>query len=157
MKHLTIFKTISALILFAGMILFSLNNPTDIQAKSFTTVPKVLWGTWETPSKHNEQQLLKIAKYSFYVTGYKNGKKESGSWKVSGKKFVPNPYGSNDTELVVSKHANRYGYWDIGANNSDAVWLLKPVIHNGHRALKSAGPNIGCVSPKYLIDYYYKQ
>ncbi|MBV0931576.1 hypothetical protein KTE19_12925 [Lentilactobacillus sp. IMAU92037] len=39
MKHLTI----SSLIFFAGMTLFSLNNPTNIQAKSYTTVPKVFW------------------------------------------------------------------------------------------------------------------
>ncbi len=128
----------------------------EASASHYTTIPRVLRGTWITSLKKHEEQLIKMTKYTFYVANYKNSKKESNSSKVSGKKFIP---GTHDRQLAASKHANKYGYWLVGFNDSDGVWTLKPIIHNGTRALKSLVPNIGhpIGQPDYLIDYYYRK
>jgi hypothetical protein len=145
---ISVITTVSVLM---GFIYFGSNQ--DASANHFTTIPKVLWGTWVTPSKNHEEQLIKMTKYTFYVENYKNGKKEGGPINVSGKKLLP---ATHDYQLAASKHANRHGYWSVGCNDSDGVWYLKPTIHNGKKTLKSAELNIGS-SPKYLISYYYKK
>lgn len=145
---------IISITIILGFSYFSSNQ--EASASHYTTIPRVLRGTWITPLKKHEEQLIKMTKYTFYVADYKDGKKGSGSWKVSGKKFIP---GTHDRQLAASKHANKYGYWSVGGNDSDGVWTLKPIIHNGKRALESPTPNIGhpIGQPDYLIGYYYRK
>lgn len=138
------------------MAVICFGNVQKASASHYTTIPRVLRGTWIKQLKRHEKQLIKMTKYTFYGANYKNGKKESNSSKLSVKKFIS---GTRDYQLVVSKHANKYGYWSIGLNDSDGVWTLKPIIHNGKRALKSLVPNIGhpIGQPDYLIGYYYRK
>lgn len=145
---------VTAIAILIGVVYFG--NVQKASASHYTTIPRVLRGTWITPLKKHEEQLIEMTKYTFYVADYKDGKKGSGSWKVSGKKFMP---GTHDRQLAASKHANKYGYWSVGGNDSEAVWILKPTIHNGKRALKSLEPNIGhpIGQPDYLIGYYYRK
>lgn len=130
------------------------NRSAQASGRHYTKTPISLRGTWTTPTKKGSTQLLKITKYTFYVAGYQNGKKQPGSWGVSGKKFLPV---GNQTQLFVSKHRSPKGYWSIGGADSDGIWNLKRVHHHGRLALKSWGYTLGPEHFKHpvWVSYYY--
>ncbi len=130
---------------FAAVLsLTAVAGQIDAQAK-VVTVPTSLRGRWFSKGSYGTQ-FIKMTKYTFYVANYVNGRKQSGSWGVSGRRYIS---GTKIPTLYRSSHKTPKGYWKIGAAHSDGVWYLKRVHHNGRVALRSWSPYDNSIS------YYY--
>ncbi|KRM57952.1 hypothetical protein C5L31_001110 [Secundilactobacillus malefermentans] len=147
-------------LIFAAIIGFTLfsSSTQSVSAKShYKTTPVSLRGKWTTHRDYDgNSQYLRITKYKFYVANYRYGRKQSGAWGVSGKKFLS---GTTKPALYVSKHKGSKGYWAIGGAGSDGIWHLKAVRkkHNGHKVKVLKSYSYDFDYQGNVVGYYYRK
>ncbi|MCY9807424.1 hypothetical protein OXT66_07745 [Lentilactobacillus senioris] len=156
-KH---FRTTIWLALLLGIMVTGLFSHPAQASRHYTVTPVALRGKWATTKNANGiSKYINITKYTFYGADYKNGKKQPNSIYASGKKFIAN---TNFTNLALSKHKNKFGYWNIGMSQSIATWKLKPVTvkHNGKKVKALSAVFIedyNAYQMKFIHRYYYQK
>lgn len=128
--------------------------PTASASAKRTVTPANFRGTWQARISKKEVQKVKITKYSFSVSQYKNGKKEEGSWTVGNKKrkHSKNPF--NGVPLYV--HKAKKGYTFIGVKRRGQLWHLKRVTHKKKVSLRDDGWEYKSFGEKPIVHYYYR-
>ncbi|WP_407889867.1 hypothetical protein [Levilactobacillus sp. N40-8-2] len=128
--------------------------PTTSASAKRAVTPTNFRGTWQTRINKKTVRNLKITKFTFGVTDYKNGKAEEGAWTVGDKKQKHSKSPFKWTPLYL--HKDKKGYTFIGANRLGQLWHLKRVTHKKRAALRDDGWAYKSFGEKPVVQYYYR-